>query len=123
MSPHSNKIAVRYLRILTSIAEMAENGELVSDLSNSAVRACVSAMQADEAESIDVYHIFGDGLREKYEEVPPAREKYRAVLESAFTHMVFMLLRKEFVDHGHFPRTASRENSVNAAVDRIEFAE
>lgn len=122
MSPHSNKIAVRYLRILTSIAEMAENGELVSDLSHSAVRACVLAMQADEAESIDVYHLFGDGLKEKYQEVSPTREKYRAVLESAFTHMVFMLLREEFVDQGNSP-AASRENSANAAVGRIGFVE
>lgn len=117
MYTHSNKIAVRYLRILTSIAEMAENGELVSDLSHSAVRACVLAMQADEAEPIDVYHIFGDGLREQYQEVPAAREKHRAVLESAFTHMVFMLLQEESVDRDHFPQTASGENSANAAVE------
>jgi len=96
---------------------MAENGELVSDLSHSAVRACVLAMQADEAEPIDVYHIFGDGLREQYQEVPAAREKHRAVLESAFTHMVFMLLQEEFVDRGHFPHPASGENSANTAVE------
>jgi len=84
MSPHSKNVAARYVRILTSIAEMAEAGELVSDLSHSAVRACLSAMQADGAEAIDVYHLFGDVLKERYQETSPDRKKYRAVLESAW---------------------------------------
>ncbi|RAN44248.1 hypothetical protein RB25_20555 [Herbaspirillum rubrisubalbicans] len=95
MSSHSKNIAARYFRIVTSVADMAESGELVSDLSHSAVRACVSAMRADGAEAIDVYHFFGDALKEKYQEISPHQEKYRAVLESAYTYMAFLLLRED----------------------------
>jgi hypothetical protein len=102
MSSHSKNIATRYFRIVTAIAQMAEDGELVSDLSNSAVRACIFAMHADGAEAIDIYHFFGDVLKEKYQEISPDRRRYRATLESAYTHMAFLLLREDFVDSSVF---------------------
>ncbi|MBW9335068.1 hypothetical protein FEE59_16260 [Herbaspirillum sp. RU 5E] len=120
MSPHSKTIAARYFRIVTSVAEMAEDGELVSDLSHSAVRACVSAMYADGAEAIDVYHLFGDVLKEKYQETSPHRKEYRAVLESAYTHMAFLLLRED-VDSSLFLRPGLM-NTVGSHISRNRIA-
>lgn len=68
---YANRISARYFLILVSVAEMAERGELISDLSHSVVKSCIISMHSVGAEPADVRRIFGGAIIEKFEQIPP----------------------------------------------------
>jgi len=91
MLVYANRIATRHLAILTYVAEMAERGELICDLSHSVVRSCSIYMHMVGAEPEDVRRIFGEAIQEKFKQTPPEQGKYRDVLESAYAHLELLL--------------------------------
>lgn len=94
-SMYAKVIALRYLSILTSLAEMVEGDEMLSDLSHPVVKSCLATMRMAGADSEEIYRMFGCSIREIYEHAVPEREKYRNVLQSAYTHVLSLLSRKE----------------------------
>ena len=93
----ADRIASRHILILVSVAEMAERGELIADLSQSVVRSCIKTMRLAGADPIDIFHFFGKAIREKVEKTSSDRRKYRHVLESAYEHMSLLLIHQEYL--------------------------
>ncbi|MDR9850187.1 hypothetical protein [Herbaspirillum huttiense] len=95
---HTKDIARRHLRVLTGLAEMSQEGEIVNDLVRMIVRRCFLTMQAAGADCADVRNIFGCALLKARGELDSMNLLKDSVFQIAEQHLELLLFFEERAD-------------------------
>jgi len=95
---HTQDIARRHLLVLTGLAEMSQEGEIVNDLVRAVVRRCLLTMQAAGADCADVRKIFGSALSKHHCELNSVKLSKDVVFQIAEQHLELLLFFEERTD-------------------------
>jgi len=88
-------IAKRHVRLISTLGEKSEAGELVGDLVRSTVRQCLISLLAVGLEPAEAKAIFCDLIQEALSVTGFERPKMRRVWESAIAHAEFLIFIEE----------------------------
>lgn len=92
---NSEKIALGYVAMITSIARMAERGEVVGNLVLVATKKCVKAMRAAGSSEEDIRKFLGGAFTQVLSTTSLEQKKFRRTIEEAYGQMVFLLFLAE----------------------------
>lgn len=104
LNAHKHDIARRHLMVLAALAEMSQEGEIVSDLVRTVVRRCLIAMQATGTDCADIRSIFGSALSAHAGEATTNNPSTNSVFKIATQFLELLLFFEEqnaFSDSNH----------------------